>query len=153
MQREQGGRARTVGRWLLAGGLLVAGIGHFTMHEEFLGQVPDWLPARSWIVWVSGVMEVALAVALVGAPPRHRRLVGWIAAGFFVAVFPGNIHQAVAGTDAFGLDTSTARWVRLLFQPPLVLLALWSTGAWPRRSPARSVEARGPTSRTPPRRG
>jgi uncharacterized membrane protein len=84
------------------------------------------------IVWVTGVMEVALGVALV-ALPRHRRRVGWALAVFFVVVFPGNVHQAVAGTDAFGLDTPAARWGRLLFQPVLVALALWSTDAWPPR--------------------
>ena len=50
-------------------------------------------------------------------------------AGFFVAVFPGNIGQWHEGTDAFGLDSDTKRFVRLLFQPLLVVWALWSTGA------------------------
>lgn len=35
-----------------------------------------------------------------------------------------------AGTDAFGLTSDTARFVRLFFQPVLVAWALWSTGAW-----------------------
>ena len=121
-----------VARWLLAVFLVTAGVGHFVAHEQFLGQTPAWLPARSWIVWGTGVLEIALGLALV-ALPRHRRAVGWALAAFFVLVFPGNVYQAVAGTDAFGLDTPTARWVRLAFQPLLVVLALWSTGAWPRR--------------------
>ena len=50
-------------------------------------------------------------------------------AGFFVAVCPGNIAQWREGTDAFGLDTDTKRFVRLLFQPVLVAWALWCTGA------------------------
>jgi uncharacterized membrane protein len=119
-------------RLLLAGAMVVAGVGHFVAHEEFLGQTPSWLPARSLIVWVTGIMEIALGVALV-ALPRHRRAVGWALALFLLAVFPGNIYQAVAGTDAFGLDTPTARLLRLPFQPLLIALALWSTGAWPRR--------------------
>jgi uncharacterized membrane protein len=48
-------------------------------------------------------------------------------------VFPANLYQAIAGTDAFGLDSPAARWIRLLFQPVLVLWALWASGAWPRR--------------------
>jgi uncharacterized membrane protein len=51
-------------------------------------------------------------------------------AGFFIAVFPGNISQFVTQTSAFGLDTDLARAVRLLFQPLLVVWALWCTGAW-----------------------
>jgi uncharacterized membrane protein len=52
-------------------------------------------------------------------------------AAFFVAIFPGNISQYVNRVDAFTLDSDTARFVRLFFQPLLVAWALWSTGAWP----------------------
>jgi uncharacterized membrane protein len=120
-------RVRTAARMLLALALVGAGVGHFTVHDEFLGQVPGWLPAPSLVVWVSGVMEIALGIGLAVARGRWRRRVGWAAAAFFVAIFPGNIHQAVAGTDAFGLDTPEARWGRLAFQPLLVLWAWWST--------------------------
>lgn len=122
---------RAVARVGLAAFMVVAGVGHFVAHEEFLKQVPTWMPAASAVVWVTGVIEVALGVALV-AVPRRRVEVGWALAGFFVAVFPGNVYQAVAGTDAFGLGP-TGRWVRLAFQPALIALALWSTAAFSRR--------------------
>lgn len=120
---------RTVGRWALAIVLLVAGIGHFGETDAFLAQVPTWMPQPEAVVYVSGVVEVALAAALVLAR-RHRATVGWIVAAFFVLVFPGNVSQFVTQTDAFGLDSDAARAVRLLFQPLLVVWALWSTGAW-----------------------
>jgi uncharacterized membrane protein len=53
-----------------------------------------------------------------------------VAALFFIVIFPGNISQWITQTDAFGLDSDAARFVRLFFQPVLVLWALWSTGAW-----------------------
>ncbi|NDA95553.1 MAG: hypothetical protein EBY03_05375 [Actinobacteria bacterium] len=46
------------------------------------------------------------------------------------AIFPGNISQYINGTDAFGLNTDQARFIRLFFQPLLVIWALWCTGAW-----------------------
>jgi uncharacterized membrane protein len=122
--------ARLIGRVVLGLGLIAAGIAHFLATESFLAQVPAGLPGRVLIVYVSGVVEIVLGAALV-LLPRWRREIGWVVAAFFVVIFPGNIYQAVEGIDAFGLDTPTARWVRLAFQPPLVLLALWSTGAWP----------------------
>ena len=79
---------------------------------------------------MDAVVELALAAALAFAPVRHRPLVGWVVAAFFVAVFPGNVSQYITGTPAFGLETDTARFIRLLFQPVLVAAALWSTGAW-----------------------
>jgi hypothetical protein len=47
----------------------------------------------------------------------------------------------VTHTDAFGLDTDGKRAFRLVFQPLLVLLSLWSTGAWrDRRSIGRPAK-------------
>jgi uncharacterized membrane protein len=111
--------------------LLFTGIGHLTFgREEFTAQVPDWLPVADDLVVVgSGVAELALGTALI-ALPRHRVAVGWIVAAFFVAIFPGNVSQYVNHVDAFGLTSDVARAVRLVFQPVLVLWALWSTGAW-----------------------
>ena len=122
---------RAVLRWVLAAFMLVAGVGHLVATDSFLGQVPTWLPQRTPIVWVSGVVEIGFALALVLLPTR-RRQVGWALAAFFVLIFPGNLYQAIAGTGAFGLDTPAARWARLAFQPVLIVWALWSTGAWPR---------------------
>ena len=118
-------------RVLLGLFLLYAGITHLTVaRTEFLAQVPTWLPLDGdLVVVVSGIVEILLGIALI-LVRRYRALVGWVTAIFFVVIFPGNISQYVNGIDAFGLDTDTARAVRLLFQPLLVLWALWSTGAW-----------------------
>ena len=120
---------RRLGRWLLAAFLAFAGFGHFANADEFLAQVPPWLPLPDAIVAASGVAEIALAVALV-VLPRHRAMVGWLTAAFFVVIFPGNVSQFLTGTDGFGLDSDAARAIRLLFQPLLVVWALWCTGAW-----------------------
>jgi len=120
-------RSQTIGRWVLAGCLFIAGTSHLAWNsDEFLAQVPGWVPvSAALVVFVSGVVEIALAIAL-AAVPRRRRQVGWVVAAFFVAVFPGNISQFVTQTDAFGLNSDFARGVRLLFQPVLVVWALWS---------------------------
>jgi uncharacterized membrane protein len=118
---------RTLIRWGLASFMLVAGVGHFLATDDFLGQTPTWLPLRQELVWVSGAIEIGFAIALVAWRSR-RREVGWALAAFFVLVFPGNLHQAINGTDTFGLDTDTERWARLWFQPVLIVVALWATG-------------------------
>lgn len=127
---ERHGRLRTVARWVLGGFLAFAGTAHLTFaREEFEAQVPEWVPAGTDAVVVgSGVIEIALGLALLSG--RKRPLVGWVTAAFLVAIFPGNVAQYVEGTDAFGLDTDRARFVRLFFQPALIAWALWSTGAW-----------------------
>jgi uncharacterized membrane protein len=119
----------TIARWLLAAFMAVAGIGHFVAADTFMAQVPPWMPWPEVVIAVSGAIELAFAISLLVAR-QQLWLVGWLLAGFFVVIFPGNISQFLTGTDAFGLDSDLARGVRLLFQPVLVVWALWSTGAW-----------------------
>lgn len=123
----------TAARVLLGTAMVGAGVLHLTtQREEFQAQVPAWFPVDEDLTVVgSGVVEIGLGAAFV-ALPRHRRLVGALLAAFFVAIFPGNVAQYVEGTDAFGLDTDRARFVRLFFQPVLVAWALWG-GGWFRR--------------------
>lgn len=122
---------RTVARIVLGVLLAAAGVTHLTTaREEFLAQVPAWMPLDADLVVVaSGVVEIALGAAL-ALLPRWRVPLGWLTALFFVAIFPGNVGQYVEGVDAFGLDSDRDRLVRLFFQPVLVGWALWSTGAW-----------------------
>ena len=122
---------QTIFRILLGITLLYTGIGHLTFaRTDFLAQVPQWLPLDGDLVVVlSGVVEIVLGAALI-ISVKYRAIVGWIVAAFFVAVFPGNISQYVNGIDAFGLNTDTARFIRLFFQPVFIAWALWSSGAW-----------------------
>ena len=115
---------------LLGSALIYTGILHLTTSRlEFQAQVPPWVPfSPDFIVLASGVVEMLLGLAL--ASLRRRKEVGIATALFFIAIFPGNISQYVNKVDAFGLDSDQARFIRLLFQPLLVIWALWSTGAW-----------------------
>lgn len=123
--------SRTIGRVVLGAFLVFAGLSHlFWARETFAAQVPEWVPlSTDFVVLASGVVEIVLGLALLFWTARAP-LVGWVVAAFFVAVFPGNISQFVTHTDAFGLDSDTARGIRLLFQPLLIVWALWCTGAW-----------------------
>lgn len=125
---------QTLARVALGATMTAAGVTHLTVaREEFRAQVPDWFPLdEDFVVIASGVVEIGLGVAFV-ALPKRRRLIGVLLAAFFVAIFPGNIAQYVEGKDAFGLDTDQKRFVRLFFQPVLVLWALWGGGLLRRR--------------------
>jgi len=111
--------------------LAYAGIGHLTTSRQaFQAQVPTLLKDYAdFVVLASGVVEILLGLGLV-VLWKYRVQMGLLAAAFFVAIFWGNISQYINQVDAFGLDTDTKRFVRLLFQPVLVAWALISTGAW-----------------------
>jgi uncharacterized membrane protein len=124
---------RHTARYLLGAALIYAGIGHFTFSRiAFQAQVPPWLPLDpDFVVLASGAVEIALGLGLL-VISRYRKQIGWVTAAFFLAVFPGNISQYLTQTDAFGLNTDEARAIRLLFQPLLIVWALWATEAWPK---------------------
>jgi uncharacterized membrane protein len=121
---------RAVSQVALGVVLVSAGVSHLTVSRvEFQAQVPTWLPLDpDFVVISSGIVEILLGLALITLWSLRKR-VGLVTALFFVAIFPGNINQLVNGIDAFGLNSDSARATRLLFQPVLVLWALWSTGA------------------------
>lgn len=115
---------------VLGAALIYTGTLHLTTSRlEFQAQVPNWIPlSADFVVIASGIVEITLGLLL--SSLQRRAAVGIATALFFIAIFPGNISQYVNHIDAFGLDTDRARAIRLLFQPLLVIWALWSTGAW-----------------------
>lgn len=147
-------KTRNLGWWLrgaartaLGVALTFAGWSHLTTaRAEFQAQVPPWVPLDAdFVVLASGVVEISLGLSLI-VLVRLQQWVGLATALFFIAIFPGNISQYVNGIDAFGLDTDNARFIRLFFQPVLVLWALWSTTAWAlwsRRTRSRSRGSQG----------
>lgn len=114
--------------------MTLAGVGHLTFQrQEFLAQVPRWLPDNpafmDFVVLSSGVVEIALGLSMVFLS-KQKVKIGIFLALFYVLVFPGNISQYTNSIDAFGLDTNQKRLIRLFFQPVLIFWALWSTGAY-----------------------
>lgn len=110
--------------------MVAAAIGHFTFQRtEFQAQVPNWVPiSKDAVVILSGIAEISLGLGMLFW--RKQRInVGIALAIFYVLIFPGNIAQYLNKTDAFGLNTDSARLMRLFFQPVLIFLALWCTGA------------------------
>ena len=117
-------------RIVLAAFMIYAGLGHFTNTTSFLAQVPPFIPAKDLVVYISGFIEIGLGLGLL-LSRKHRVKIGITLAIFYIAIFPGNISQFLTQTSAFGLDTDQARLIRLLFQPVLVIWALWCTNSLP----------------------
>jgi len=128
--------------------MIVAGITHFARVEPFVQHLPDWIPAREALVYLTGVVEVALGVALMRST-RHRATVGRLVAVYLIAVFPANIYVAVADVNVTGQPGGLQAWIRLPLQMLFIAWALMSTkpdAAWPHGSsvdsspvPARTV--------------
>jgi uncharacterized membrane protein len=113
-------------RFLLVAFMTVAGLMHFVAPGFYAQIVPPPLPAMP-VVYLSGVAEIALGVLL--AFDRHRRLAAWGIVALLLAVFPANIYMAAANVQLTGLPawmdqpSAASRWGRL---PVQALFLAWA---------------------------
>ena len=120
-------------RYLLALIYLVAGVIHIRSPAGFVQITPGWVPAPALVVLVTGLCEIAGAVAL-AFMPSLRRAAGIGLAVYAVCVFPANINHALNDIAIGGVDMSW--WYhgpRLMFQPVFIWWALWAGDVtdWP----------------------
>lgn len=101
------------GRIALAAMLILTGVSHFTSTDALVAMVPPMLPSPVALVYATGVLELAFAVALVLRPSPA---LGWTLVAFLLAVLPANIYSAV---NAVGLGGHGAGY--LWFRIPLQL--------------------------------
>ena len=122
----RGREIRTAARWGLGIAMVVAGVGHLAAPTPFEQHLPEWVPAASLLVAATGLIEIALGIALTVARSR-RRPFGVATAVYLAAVFPANVYVAVAGVDVDGQPGGAYPWLRLPFQALFIAWALWST--------------------------
>ena len=105
---------------------VLAGVLHFVKVDNFAAIVPPLLPFPKVIVWVTGIMEIAMGVMLLC--PHFRPRVGVLLCLFLLAVLPANIYMAMAGIP-FGDSVSSpaALWIRVALQFPLIAIIYWAT--------------------------
>ncbi len=136
-------KLKLAARILLGVALVFAGTAHLTFARlEFQNQVPIWVPADpDFVVIASGLVEIVLGLSLMFSS-KFQKQIGLATALFFLAVFPGNIAQYLNHANAFGLNTDEARAIRLLFQPLLVIWALWATNWLKNKRPRQESNLR-----------
>lgn len=121
-------------RWLLAVAYFAAGVLHLTSPEPFLLITPDWVPYPRWVIFMTGLCEIAGSVGLLTT--HWRKPAGVMLALYAVCVFPANVNHAVQGIAVPGLSQSWwCHGPRLALQPIFVWWALFCAGVidWPLR--------------------
>ena len=127
------------GRIALAAVMAFAASGHFVQTEPMSQMLPPWVPMRVPIIWATGVLELAIAAALL--VPRLARLNGTFLIVYLILIFPSNVYAAVErvpmGGHAMGPKYLWAR------APLQLILIVWTWWFAVRRQP---TVAREPTS-------
>src|ERR671920_1555544 len=116
---------RDSGRIALVIMFLFTGFSHFSsLKHDFAAMIPAPLPNDLWVIYLTGLFEIAGAVGLL--IPRTRRLAGVCLAVYLVAVFPANVYAALNEVPIRG-EAPTPLWVRGPMQLLYVGLLWWTS--------------------------
>jgi uncharacterized membrane protein len=112
-----------------------AGLLHVLLPLPFITITPTWVPLPNLVVALTGVAELAGAMALLQPhSPRLRRAAGWGLAAYALCVWPANFnHMALDLARPDGGLGLAYHVPRLAAQPLMIWLALWASEAinWP----------------------
>jgi len=113
-----------ISRCLLGALFVAAGLYHFINPDFYLKIMPPYLPWHLFLVYLSGLFEVALGIAVL--IPKFTRMAAWGLIALLIAVFPANVHMALhpqlyPDLPALGL------WLRLPLQVLFIAWVYWHT--------------------------
>lgn len=80
---------RRAARLLLAVFMVFMGVAHFVVPEPFVRIVPSMLPAPAFLVYLTGIWEIAGGLGLLW--PSTRRAAMWALIALYIVVFPANV--------------------------------------------------------------
>lgn len=103
--------------------LLFTALGHFMFTRGMSAMLPDFVPFRMQLIYLTGLIEIAAAIGMF--IPEFKKVTGILLIIFFILILPANIYAAIkhlnyetGNTDGKGLSYL---WFRIPFQ----LLLIW----------------------------
>ena len=134
---------RAAGRGALVVMFVFTGASHFTgMKHDFAAMIPAPLPNGLWVIYLTGLFEIAGAVGLL--VPRTRKLAGICLVLLLVALFPANVYAALSEIPLRG-EAATPLWIRTPMQL-LYIGMVWWTSIKQGAKEARRMRAREPVA-------
>ena len=111
-------------RVILAVSIIIVGVTHFTVPDQYARIVPPQLPYPVGLVYLSGFYEILGGIGLLVPPVSQAAAWGLIA--LFIAVYPANINMAVNHIKIDHIpDSNWLQAVRLPFQAVFIAWAWW----------------------------
>ena len=112
------------GRIAMAAMLGFTAIGHFAFVKGMTMMMPDFIPFKKEIVYLTSAIELAAAAGLL--IPQLRYLAAWLLILFFILILPANINAALKKIDFQKGSTDGAGPSYLWFRVPLqVFFIVW----------------------------
>jgi uncharacterized membrane protein len=85
------------GRIAMSVMLVFTAIGHFAFTKGMAMMLPDFIPFKAEVIYLTGVVEIIAAIGLL--IPGCRVWTGWALILFFILLLPGNIKAAIQHID------------------------------------------------------
>ena len=113
------------GRIAMAVMLVFTAMGHFAFIKGMTMMLPDFIPFKTEVIYLTGIIEIIAAVGLL--IPITRVWTGWALIIFFILLLPGNIKAAIDHIDyqkgTFDGNGPAYLWFRIPLQ---LLFIVWT---------------------------
>jgi uncharacterized membrane protein len=116
---------REAGRYALVIFFLFTSSAHFgSLKHDLAAMIPDPFPQSLWLIYLTGVAEIAGAIGLL--IPRTRKLAAISLVVMLAGLLPANVNAALNGIP-FGGEPPTALWLRVPLQFAVIGLIAWTS--------------------------
>lgn len=116
-------KTKTFFLYFLSLSYILAGANHFIMPDFYLKIMPSYLPWHLELIYISGIIEIILGLAVLYAPVR--KMAAWGIILLLFAVYPANIYHAMHPEVLDG--PAWTAYVRLPLQFVFLIYAYWFT--------------------------
>lgn len=107
--------------WGAAALFMFTGMGHFVQTEQLTWMLPDWVPRKTLLVYLTGILEFAIAAGLI--MKKARWLAGVIAIAVLIIFFPASVYAAFTRIPMSGNEWGP---IYLLVRGPVqVVIIAW----------------------------
>jgi uncharacterized membrane protein len=124
---------RMAGRGALVTMFLFTGFSHFSsLKYELAAMIPASLPNGLWVIYLTGLFEIAGALGLL--VPRTRKLAGICLVLLLVGLFSANVNAALNELPLRG-EAATPLWIRTPMQLLYIGMVWWTSIREPSKRP------------------
>lgn len=124
--------------WGLGVAFIFFFIGHIVKTGPMVEMLPPWLPMRLVLVYLTGLLELAVGIALF--LPKYQLAAAKVAIVIFVVFFPANIYSALQAAGPGGHQWGP---IYLLIRAPLqIALIAWAYFLCVKRHNKQSISSK-----------
>lgn len=105
--------------------LLFTASAHFAFNDGMAMMLPDFVPYKAQVVYLTGIIEIAAAIGLF--VPAFSVMTAWLLIAFFILILPSNVYAAIKHIDYQKATFNGSGLNYLWFRIPLqILFIAWT---------------------------